>query len=213
MDLWRCDKLQNQLIDMSIWKYISLLLFLELLTCIFLTQYFLLRLLRLPTRKWMLIFLITLACLHSLFVSFIMWPCMWGLFILLIFYFRFSLMMIPEVSFYFITDFCFFYSGGFRDGWSVCTDDLASSKSCVMLISTSWQILVCWIDIFLCIWLWPCLQQEQKEAYLPAELGTPSKQPTNYFCKTLTASDTSTHGGFSVPRRAAEKVFPPLVKL
>jgi hypothetical protein len=44
------------------------------------------------------------------------------------------------------------------------------------------------------------------------ELGIPSKQPTNYFCKTLTASDTSTHGGFSVPRRAAEKVFPPLVE-
>lgn len=43
------------------------------------------------------------------------------------------------------------------------------------------------------------------------ELGIPSKQPSNYFCKTLTASDTSTHGGFSVPRRAAEKVFPPLV--
>lgn len=42
-------------------------------------------------------------------------------------------------------------------------------------------------------------------------MGTLSKQPSNYFCKTLTASDTSTHGGFSVPRRAAEKVFPPLV--
>lgn len=55
------------------------------------------------------------------------------------------------------------------------------------------------------------MQQEQKDTYLPAELGVPSKQPTNYFCKTLTASDTSTHGGFSVPRRAAEKVFPPLV--
>lgn len=55
-------------------------------------------------------------------------------------------------------------------------------------------------------------QQEQKDTYLPVELGTPSRQPTNYFCKTLTASDTSTHGGFSVPRRAAEKVFPPLVK-
>ncbi|BBG92697.1 auxin response factor 8 [Prunus dulcis] len=53
-------------------------------------------------------------------------------------------------------------------------------------------------------------QQEQKETFLPMELGIPSKQPTNYFCKTLTASDTSTHGGFSVPRRAAEKVFPPL---
>jgi auxin response factor len=33
------------------------------------------------------------------------------------------------------------------------------------------------------------------------------------FCKTLTASDTSTHGGFSVPRRAAEDCFPPLVRL
>jgi hypothetical protein len=32
-----------------------------------------------------------------------------------------------------------------------------------------------------------------------------------FFCKTLTASDTSTHGGFSVPRRAAEKILPPLV--
>ncbi|MCI90373.1 auxin response factor 3-like, partial [Trifolium medium] len=30
------------------------------------------------------------------------------------------------------------------------------------------------------------------------------------FCKTLTASDTSTHGGFSVPRRAAEDCFPPM---
>ncbi|XWS44438.1 hypothetical protein CRYUN_Cryun15aG0044500 [Craigia yunnanensis] len=59
--------------------------------------------------------------------------------------------------------------------------------------------------------LQPLSPQEQKDVYLlPQELGTPSKQPTNYFCKILTASDTSTHGGFSVPRRAAEKVFPPL---
>ncbi|KAJ6391971.1 hypothetical protein OIU77_025850 [Salix suchowensis] len=59
--------------------------------------------------------------------------------------------------------------------------------------------------------LQPLSQEDQKDAYLlPAELGTASKQPSNYFCKTLTASDTSTHGGFSVPRRAAEKVFPPL---
>ncbi|URE21003.1 auxin response factor [Musa troglodytarum] len=33
---------------------------------------------------------------------------------------------------------------------------------------------------------------------------------THMFCKTLTASDTSTHGGFSIPRRAAEDCFPPL---
>ncbi|XP_073289976.1 auxin response factor 5-like [Primulina huaijiensis] len=38
----------------------------------------------------------------------------------------------------------------------------------------------------------------------------PSKHPAEFFCKTLTASDTSTHGGFSVPRRSAEKLFPQL---
>ncbi|KAJ4866376.1 Auxin response factor 3 [Raphanus sativus] len=37
-----------------------------------------------------------------------------------------------------------------------------------------------------------------------------SNTPPHMFCKTLTASDTSTHGGFSVPRRAAEDCFPPL---
>lgn len=37
----------------------------------------------------------------------------------------------------------------------------------------------------------------------------PCKTP-QMFCKTLTASDTSTHGGFSVPRRAAEDCFPRL---
>ncbi|CAL9158776.1 auxin response factor 17-like [Musa acuminata AAA Group] len=65
-------------------------------------------------------------------------------------------------------------------------------------------------EVYAQMTLQPLSLEEQKEPYLPAELGTPSKQPTNYFCKTLTASDTSTHGGFSVPRRAAEKVFPPL---
>lgn len=37
------------------------------------------------------------------------------------------------------------------------------------------------------------------------------KRTPHMFCKTLTASDTSTHGGFSVPRRAAEDCFAPLV--
>lgn len=66
-------------------------------------------------------------------------------------------------------------------------------------------------EVYAQMTLQPLSPQEQKDVYLlPAELGAPNKQPTNYFCKTLTASDTSTHGGFSVPRRAAEKVFPPL---
>ncbi|KAK9115661.1 hypothetical protein Sjap_014608 [Stephania japonica] len=65
-------------------------------------------------------------------------------------------------------------------------------------------------EVYAQMTLQPLTPVEQKDTYLSAELGVPSKQPTNYFCKTLTASDTSTHGGFSVPRRAAEKVFPPL---
>ncbi|CAI9763509.1 unnamed protein product [Fraxinus pennsylvanica] len=65
-------------------------------------------------------------------------------------------------------------------------------------------------EVYAQMTLQPLTREEQKDTYLPVELGIPSRQPTNYFCKTLTASDTSTHGGFSVPRRAAEKVFPPL---
>ncbi|KAK9699569.1 hypothetical protein RND81_08G182000 [Saponaria officinalis] len=50
-----------------------------------------------------------------------------------------------------------------------------------------------------------------KEALLRSDLTLKVHKPqTEFFCKTLTASDTSTHGGFSVPRRAAEKIFPPL---
>ncbi|KAL1555806.1 ADP-ribosylation factor, Arf Arf6 [Salvia divinorum] len=66
-------------------------------------------------------------------------------------------------------------------------------------------------EVYAQMTLQPLNAQEQKEiSFHPADLGAASKQPTIYFCKTLTASDTSTHGGFSVPRRAAEKVFPPL---
>ncbi|XP_011017617.1 PREDICTED: auxin response factor 19-like [Populus euphratica] len=50
-----------------------------------------------------------------------------------------------------------------------------------------------------------------EDALLRSDLALKSNKPqTEFFCKTLTASDTSTHGGFSVPRRAAEKTFPPL---
>ncbi|KAL5810199.1 hypothetical protein ACOSQ4_026767 [Xanthoceras sorbifolium] len=65
-------------------------------------------------------------------------------------------------------------------------------------------------EVYAQMTLQPLTPQEQKDTFVPMELGIPTKQPTNYFCKTLTASDTSTHGGFSVPRRAAEKVFPSL---
>jgi hypothetical protein len=39
----------------------------------------------------------------------------------------------------------------------------------------------------------------------------PPRFHVHSFCKTLTASDTSTHGGFSVLRRHADECLPPLV--
>ncbi|CAA2933995.1 auxin response factor 19-like isoform X1 [Olea europaea subsp. europaea] len=50
-----------------------------------------------------------------------------------------------------------------------------------------------------------------KDALLRSDLSMKTNKPQpEFFCKTLTASDTSTHGGFSVPRRSAEKTFPAL---
>ncbi|EFJ07998.1 hypothetical protein SELMODRAFT_451392 [Selaginella moellendorffii] len=54
------------------------------------------------------------------------------------------------------------------------------------------------------------MNAQEKDSFMVSDLGRQNRQPSEYFCKTLTASDTSTHGGFSIPRRAAEKVFPPL---
>lgn len=57
------------------------------------------------------------------------------------------------------------------------------------------------------------LLDQEKDVFPVPDFGLkPSKHPSEFFCKILTASDTSTHGGFSVPRRAAEKLFPPLVR-
>ncbi|KAL3642882.1 hypothetical protein CASFOL_013697 [Castilleja foliolosa] len=65
-------------------------------------------------------------------------------------------------------------------------------------------------EVYAQMTLQPVSKYDQ-DALLVSELGLKqSKQPSEFFCKTLTASDTSTHGGFSVPRRAAEKIFPPL---
>lgn len=56
--------------------------------------------------------------------------------------------------------------------------------------------------------------QFDKDSLLRSDLALKTNKPQpEFFCKTLTASDTSTHGGFSVPRRAAEKIFPPLVSI
>ncbi|XP_068636397.1 auxin response factor 4-like [Aristolochia californica] len=54
------------------------------------------------------------------------------------------------------------------------------------------------------------LEGKEQEGDETESVELPSKSTPHMFCKTLTASDTSTHGGFSVPRRAAEDCFPPL---
>ncbi|XP_044461978.1 auxin response factor 1-like [Mangifera indica] len=51
----------------------------------------------------------------------------------------------------------------------------------------------------------------QSEVSRPdSPLPEPEKCTVHSFCKTLTASDTSTHGGFSVLRRHADDCLPPL---
>lgn len=53
---------------------------------------------------------------------------------------------------------------------------------------------------------------QQNEVTSPdPPLPEPEKCTIHSFCKTLTASDTSTHGGFSVLRRHADDCLPPLV--
>ncbi|XP_062231884.1 auxin response factor 14-like isoform X2 [Phragmites australis] len=53
-------------------------------------------------------------------------------------------------------------------------------------------------------------ETEERNSEMEDGDGEKKPQTPHMFCKTLTASDTSTHGGFSVPRRAAEDCFPPL---
>ena len=71
--------------------------------------------------------------------------------------------------------------------------------------------------IFLNYWYANQIKEKLQEGGIEADgeeediEGSTKSLTPHMFCKTLTASDTSTHGGFSVPRRAAEDCFPPLV--
>lgn len=54
-------------------------------------------------------------------------------------------------------------------------------------------------------------ETDQSEVTSPdSPLAEPPRCTVHSFCKTLTASDTSTHGGFSVLRRHADDCLPPL---
>ncbi|XP_057823264.1 auxin response factor 2B isoform X1 [Cryptomeria japonica] len=64
-------------------------------------------------------------------------------------------------------------------------------------------------EVYAQITLVPEIEQHEasSEASPP---NPPPKRNVHSFCKTLTASDTSTHGGFSVLRRHADECLPPL---
>ncbi|XP_033129081.1 auxin response factor 2-like [Brassica rapa] len=64
------------------------------------------------------------------------------------------------------------------------------------------------VDLKITLFLEPIQDENaiEKEAPLPP----PPRFQVHSFCKTLTASDTSTHGGFSVLSRHADECLPPL---
>ncbi|CAN6891772.1 unnamed protein product, partial [Brassica oleracea] len=60
------------------------------------------------------------------------------------------------------------------------------------------------------ITLFPEPIQDENAIEKEASLPPPPRFQVHSFCKTLTASDTSTHGGFSVLSRHADECLPPL---
>nr|QDX18293.1 auxin response factor 2-like isoform X2 [Cymbidium sinense] len=65
-------------------------------------------------------------------------------------------------------------------------------------------------EVYAQITLFPEPNQDEQATEKEPLLPPPAKPHSHSFCKTLTASDTSTHGGFSVLRRHADECLPPL---
>ncbi|KAG2678403.1 hypothetical protein I3843_11G001000 [Carya illinoinensis] len=65
-------------------------------------------------------------------------------------------------------------------------------------------------EVFAQVTLIPEANQDENSVEKEPPPPPPPRFYVHSFCKTLTASDTSTHGGFSVLRRHAEECLPPL---
>lgn len=65
-------------------------------------------------------------------------------------------------------------------------------------------------EVYAQITLFPEPNQDENPSEKEPVLPSPSGTNSHSFCKALTASDTSTHGGFSVLRRHADECLPPL---
>ncbi|KAM0947125.1 putative transcription factor ARF family [Dioscorea sansibarensis] len=65
-------------------------------------------------------------------------------------------------------------------------------------------------EVFAQVTLAPELKQDENSMEKESLPPPPPRPHVHSFCKTLTSSDTSTHGGFSVLRRHADECLPPL---
>ncbi|CAH9116237.1 unnamed protein product [Cuscuta epithymum] len=65
-------------------------------------------------------------------------------------------------------------------------------------------------EVYAQVTLMPELDLDENAAKKESMPPPPPRFHVHSFCKTLTASDTSTHGGFSVLRRHADECLPPL---
>ncbi|XP_077229471.1 auxin response factor 2B-like isoform X1 [Tasmannia lanceolata] len=65
-------------------------------------------------------------------------------------------------------------------------------------------------EVFAQVTLLPEEKQDETAVEKEPAPAPPQRPHVHSFCKTLTASDTSTHGGFSVLRRHADECLPPL---
>lgn len=65
-------------------------------------------------------------------------------------------------------------------------------------------------ELFAQVTLLPEPKQDETAVEKESGPSPPPRPRVHSFCKTLTASDTSTHGGFSVLRRHADECLPPL---
>ncbi|XP_074563265.1 auxin response factor 9-like isoform X2 [Curcuma longa] len=78
----------------------------------------------------------------------------------------------------------------------------------IPLFNLPFKILCSVVDVRLKAILLP--EVDQHEVPSPNECPVEARPKVHSFCKILTASDTSTHGGFSVLRRHATECLPPL---
>ncbi|CAM0873669.1 unnamed protein product [Alopecurus aequalis] len=129
------------------------------------------------------------------------------------------LVTVPKVG-----DKVFYFPQGHIEQVEASTNQVAEQR--MQLYNLPWKIL-CEVmnvelkaesdtdEVYAQLTLLPESKEQEENTSTEEEVSaTPSALPVrprvHSFCKTLTASDTSTHGGFSVLRRHADECLPPL---